>query len=59
MARTRLRTSAGKAKVGQVLHEYKLGRLRSGSKRGPRVTNRRQAIAIGLSEGRRLEGRRR
>jgi hypothetical protein len=33
------------------MHEFKRGKLRSGS--GRRVTNPRQAIAIGLSEARR------
>jgi hypothetical protein len=43
-------------KVGKVMHEFKVGTLRSG-KRGPgkgrKVTSRKQAIAIGLSEARR------
>jgi len=39
-----------------VMHEYKEGRLRSGSKRGPKVRSRKQAIAILLSE-RRKEGK--
>lgn len=33
-----------------TMHEFKAGRLHSGSKKGPIVTNRKQAIAIGLSE---------
>lgn len=37
-----------------VMHEYKHGELHSGSKTGPIVKNRKQAIAIGLSEQRRL-----
>ena len=37
-------------KVGKVMHEYKTGTLHSGSKKGPTVTNRKQAIAIALSE---------
>lgn len=37
-----------------VLHEFKAGQLHSGSKSGPVVTNRKQAIAIGLSEQRKL-----
>jgi len=41
----------------QVMHEFKTGKLRSGSKHGPKVKNRRQAIAIYLSE-RRKEGKR-
>ena len=32
--------------------EYKEGELHSGSKKGPVVTNRKQAIAIGMSEAR-------
>jgi hypothetical protein len=39
-------------KVGKVLHEFKHGELHSGSKKGPKVTSRPQAIAIGLSEAR-------
>jgi hypothetical protein len=38
------------AVVGQEMHEFKHGTLHSGSKHGPKVTNRKQAIAIGLSE---------
>ena len=40
------------AKVKRALHERKAGTLRSGSS-GKRVTSRKQAIAIGLSEARR------
>jgi len=39
-------------KVGKVLREFKKGKLRSGSKKGPKVTNRKQAVAIALSEAR-------
>lgn len=41
-----------KQKMEKVMGEYKAGDLHSGSKHGPKVTDRRQAIAIGLSEGR-------
>jgi hypothetical protein len=37
-------------KVEKVMHEKKRGKLRSGS--GRKVTSRKQAIAIGLSEAR-------
>ena len=48
---TKPKTKAGKqAKVGKVMHEFKAGTLHSGSKKGPEVTNRRQAIAIAMSE---------
>lgn len=39
-----------KEKVGVVMHEFKHGTLNSGS--GKKVTNPKQAIAIGLSEAR-------
>ena len=39
-----------KTKVGKVMHEFKTGKLHSGSKHGPEVTSRKQAIAIGMSE---------
>lgn len=41
---------AKQAKVGKVMKEYKAGALHSGSKSGPAVTSRKQAIAIALSE---------
>ena len=37
-------------KVKKVMHEFKVGQLRSGSKKGPVVKSRKQAIAIALSE---------
>ena len=40
------------AKVGRAMHEMKTGKLRSG-RSGRKVTNPKQAIAIGLSEARR------
>lgn len=39
-------------KVARAMHEMKRGELRSG-RSGKRVTSRKQAIAIGLSEARR------
>ncbi len=42
--------SKGKAKVKKVMEEYKEGKLHSGSKKGPEVTNKKQAVAIALSE---------
>jgi len=38
------------AKVHTVLSEFKHGTLHSGSKRGPKVTSRKQAIAIALNQ---------
>lgn len=37
-------------KVEKVMHEFGEGKLHSGSKKGPKVTNPKQAIAIALSE---------
>jgi hypothetical protein len=39
-----------KKKVEKVMKEFKAGTLNSGSSRGPVVTNRRQAVAIALSQ---------
>jgi hypothetical protein len=36
----------------EVMHKFKEGELHSGSKTGPKVGNRKQAIAIMLSEKR-------
>ena len=36
----------------EVMHKYKTGQLHSGSKKGPKVSSRKQAIAIMLSEKR-------
>ena len=38
------------AKVKKVMKEFKAGTLHSGSKKGPKVTSRKQAVAIALSE---------
>ena len=43
-------SKSASAKVERVMHEKKAGTLRSGS--GKKVTSRKQAIAIGLSEAR-------
>lgn len=42
--------AAKKDKVKKVMGEYKEGTLHSGSKKGPVVTSKKQAIAIALSE---------
>jgi hypothetical protein len=43
-------------KVGKVMHEYKQGKLKSGGS-GKKVTSRKQAVAIGLSEARKSGGK--
>jgi len=45
------KTKAGKkAKVKSVMEEFGEGMLHSGSKTGPKVKSRKQAIAIALSQ---------
>ena len=43
--------SKGKRKIHKVMKEHKQGKLKSGS--GKKVKNRKQAVAIALSEARR------
>lgn len=45
-----MKKTAAAKKIGKVMHEYKTGMLHSGSKKGPEVKSRRQAVAIALSE---------
>lgn len=45
-------------KVTKVMEEFKEGKLRSGSKKGPKVKSRKQAIAIALSEARKAPKKR-
>jgi len=47
MAKT---ATKGKSKVKKVMHEFKEGKLKSGS--GRKVTSRKQAVAVALSEAR-------
>ena len=44
-------------KVKKVMGEFKRGTLHSGSKKGPKVKSRKQAVAIALSEQRRAKKR--
>lgn len=39
-----------RSKVKKVMDEWKEGDLHSGSKKGPKVKSRKQALAIALSE---------
>lgn len=45
-----MKKSAGQKKISKVMGEYSAGKLHSGSKKGPKVTSRKQAVAIALSE---------
>lgn len=46
--------TAHDAKVEKVMHEFKYGTLKSSS--GAKVKSRKQAIAIALSEAKRMRG---
>jgi len=37
-------------KIKKVMKEFESGDLRSGSKEGPKVTSKSQALAIGINE---------
>ncbi|MEK6882947.1 MAG: DUF6496 domain-containing protein [Nanoarchaeota archaeon] len=39
-------------KIKKVMEEFKEGDLHSGSKQGPKVESKKQAVAIALSEAR-------
>lgn len=51
--KTKKKVIKKKDKIEKVMKEFSEGRLHSGSKKGPRVSNKKQAIAIALSEARR------
>ncbi len=51
MATKKKQSPAAKKKIGKVMREFKRGELKSG-KSEKKVTNPKQAIAIGLSEAR-------
>lgn len=40
-------------KIHKVIQEFEEGKLHSGSKHGPKVSNLKQAVAIGISEAKR------
>jgi hypothetical protein len=49
------KTTTSRAKVKKVMHEYKEGTLKSGS--GKKVSSRKQAVAVALSEARKSGAR--
>lgn len=49
----KINTPQEKEKVKKVLHEYKRGDLKTSS--GKKVTDKKQAVAIALSEGRKIK----
>jgi len=50
------KTPAARSKIETVMHEFKSGSLHSGS--GAQVRNRKQALAIALSEARKAARKR-
>lgn len=50
-----VKAAKGINKVKKSMQEFKTGDLHSGSKNGPVVASRAQAIAIGLSEQRKQD----
>jgi len=46
-----------KKKIKRVMHEFEEGKLHSGSKKGPVVSNPRQAVAIAISESKQKKKR--
>ena len=47
-----MESKKARKKIKKVMEEMKEGKLHSGSKSGPKVTNPKQGIAIALSEAR-------
>ena len=45
-----MKKTKAEAKISKVMKEYGAGKLHSGSKKGPVVKSKTQAIAIALSE---------
>ena len=44
-------------KIAKVMHEFKDKELHSGSKKGPLVKNPKQAIAIAISESKKIKSK--
>jgi hypothetical protein len=44
-----------KGKMEKTMSEFKHGTLHSGSKKGPKVKSRKQAIAIGMNQARKAK----
>lgn len=51
-SKTPLSGAKQKGKMKKVMGEFKSGGLHSGSSKGPKVKNKKQALAIALSEAR-------
>lgn len=53
----RRKSNKGRSKIEATMGEFKRGSLHSGSKRGPKVRDRKQAVAIALSQARKAGAR--
>ena len=53
-SKSMLSTPRKKAKMKKTMDEWKSGTLHSGSKKGPKVTSQKQAIAIGISQAKKV-----
>lgn len=49
-SKSMLSTPRAKGKIKKTMDEWKSGTLHSGSKKGPKVTSQKQAVAIALSQ---------
>lgn len=45
-----MKAKKGQAKVKKVMKEWKEDKLHSGSKKGPVISNKKQALAVAMSE---------
>ncbi len=49
------KSTKAKGKMEKTMGEFKHGTLHSGSKKGPKVKSRKQAIAIGMNQARKAK----
>lgn len=57
MKNTKEKKKTAQKKMQKVMHEFKENKLHSGSKKGPVVKSKDQAIAIGMSEARKASAK--
>ena len=55
ISKPRRQEAGRRAKIGKTMREFHAGKLHSGSKQGPEVTNPKQAVAIALNQARKEE----
>lgn len=52
-----MKKSKADKKISRVMSEYSAGKLHSGSKKGPVVKSKKQAVAIAMSEAGMAKGK--